>query len=80
MNTISIALKDVLTGVDGQSYAIVKLLGMLIVLVFLGLTIASFWTGKVFDMVGFGTGAGLAIASMGAAIKLTESSEPKDKA
>ena len=69
--------KDSLTGVDGESYAIAKVLGCAIVATFLGLSIAAFITGRPFDMQAFGIGAGAAVAAMGAAIKLTESSEPK---
>lgn len=70
-------IKDSLTGVDGESFAAAKVLGSAIVLTFLGLSIASFITGKHFDMQAFGMGAGLAVAAMGAAVKLTETSEPK---
>ena len=71
------ALRDILTGVSGTSYAVAKVCGVSIVLVFLGLAIASFVSGKPFDMAGFGAGAGLVVAAMAAAIKLTETSEPK---
>lgn len=71
------ALRDSLTALDGQSYAVAKVAGVAIVLVFLGLSIAAFITGKPFDMQAFGIGAGAAVAAMGAAIKLTETSEPK---
>jgi cytochrome c biogenesis protein CcdA len=71
------AVRDSLTGLDGQSYAVAKVMGVAIVATFLGLSIASFVTGKPFDMQAFGIGAGAAVAAMGAAIKLTETSEPK---
>lgn len=71
------ALRDALTGLDGETYAVAKIAGLLIVFVFLGLSVASFITGKPFDAQSFGIGAGAAVAAMGAAIKLTESSEPK---
>lgn len=71
------ALRDSLTALDGQSYAVAKVAGVAIVFVFLGLSIAAFITGKPFDMQAFGIGAGAAVAAMGAAIKLTETSEPK---
>jgi hypothetical protein len=70
-------VRDSLTGIDGQSYAVAKLMGVAIVGTFLGLSIASFITEKPFDMQAFGIGAGAAVAAMGAAIKLTETSEPK---
>lgn len=71
------ALKDILTGIDGTSYSVAKVTGIAITVTFIALSVASFVTGKTFDAIAFGTGAGLVVAAMGAAIKLTESSEPK---
>lgn len=69
-------LKDVLTGIDGQSYALVKVIGFAVVLLFMALEVAAFFTGKPFDANAYGVGAGLVITAMGAAIKLSEKSEP----
>jgi len=79
MNPLAKLLKDSLTAMDGESYAVIKVLGGAIVLVYLGLSIASFVMIRAFDMMAFGTGAGLAVGAMAAAIKLTETSEPKEK-
>ena len=70
-------VKDSLTGIDGQSFAVAKVLGCAIVAVFLVLSIAAFLKTGTFDAQAFGVGAGAAVAAMGAAIKLTESSEPR---
>lgn len=70
-------VKDSLTALDGRTYAVIKVVGVLIVLVFLALSVASFITGKPFDMLGFGAGAGAVVAAMGASIKLSETSEPR---
>ena len=70
-------LLDMLTGIDGESYAIVKVIGFIVVFVFLWLEIAAFITGKSFDAQAYGLGAGAAITAMGVAIKLSETSEPK---
>ena len=70
-------LKDSTTGIDGKTFAVAKVAGLAIVFVFLGLAIAAFITGKPFDMTAFGIGSGAVVAAMGAAIKLTETSEPK---
>ncbi|PRC92689.1 hypothetical protein [Solimicrobium silvestre] len=70
-------VKDILTGIDGQSFAIVKVLGFAVVLVFILIEVAAFITGKPFDGQAYGIGAGAAIAAMGGAIKLSETSEPK---
>ena len=69
-------ITDILTGIDGQSFAIVKVLGFALVLAFMALEVAAFVTGKPFDASAFGVGAGLVVAAMGGAIKLTETSEP----
>jgi hypothetical protein len=73
MNTM---VKDILTGIDGQSYAIVKVLGFAVVALFMLIEIVAFFTGKPFDALAYGAGAGAAIAAMGVAIKLSEKSEP----
>lgn len=70
-------LRDSLTGMDNETFSGPKVAGFLVVLSFLGLAIADFAMNKKFDPQAFGTGAGLAIAAMGAAIKLAETSEPK---
>jgi hypothetical protein len=70
-------LKDSLTGLDGESFNGSKVAGFAVVAAFIGLAIADFAINRKFDPTAFGTGAGLAIAAMGAAVKLTESTEPK---
>jgi hypothetical protein len=70
-------IQDILTGINGESYALVKVVGFVIVLVFLGLEIAAFIFGRDFDESGYGIGAGLVISALGTAIKLTETSEPQ---
>ena len=72
-------LKDILTGIDGQSFAIVKVLGFAVVLVFIALEIASFIFGKAFDASAYGIGSGAAIAAMGAAISMADKQEPPAK-
>jgi hypothetical protein len=74
MNTV---IKDILTGIDGQTFAVIKVLGLVIVLVFIFLEVAAFFTGKAFDGQAYGIGAMATLGAMGAAIKLTETSEPK---
>lgn len=72
-------LKDIVTGIDGQSYALVKVVGLLTVAVFIGLELAAFILSKPFDGQSYGIGAGAAIAAMGAAMKFSEHSEPAAK-
>jgi len=70
-------ITDILTGLDGQTFAIVRVLGFALVVLFMLLEVVAFFTGKPFDGQAYGIGSGLVIGAMGAAIKLTESSEPK---
>ena len=72
-------LKDCLTGIDGQSYAIIKVLGFAVVVVFIGLEIAAFIFSKAFDGTAYGLGAGAAITAMGIAINLANKQEPPAK-
>lgn len=69
---------DIVTGLDGTSFVLAKVLGLLLVLVFIALEVYQTILGKpVFDAMAYGTGGGLCIAAMGAAIKITETTEPK---
>jgi len=72
-------IKDMLTGIDGQSYVLVKIIGFAVVVVFMVLEIVAFALGKPFDGQAYGVGAGLVITAMGAAIKLSEKSEPSEQ-
>ncbi|GAC1457704.1 MAG: hypothetical protein NVSMB70_01680 [Chamaesiphon sp.] len=70
-------LKDALTGIDNQTFSGPKVAGFAVVCTFLGLAIADLVMNKRFDPQAFGVGAGAAIAAMGVAIKMAETSEPK---
>ena len=71
-------LNDILTGVDGRTFAVIKVLGMVVVLIFIFLELMAFFTGKPFDAQAYGIGAAATFAALGVAIKLTETSEPKE--
>jgi len=73
-----VIIKDILTNIDGSSYVAVKVVSVLIVLFFLGLTTASFITGKPFDMTAYGIAAATVVGAMTAGIKFSpENPEPK---
>jgi hypothetical protein len=72
-------IKDSMTGIDGQSYAFAKVLGCVGYMVFLALSTAAFLKTGVFNMQEFGLGNAAVITAMGAAIKLSETSEPIGK-
>ena len=70
-------LKDVSTGIDGESYDVIRLLSILVVLVALGLTIYTVvYKQTNFDIQSYGIGIGSIFAAIGAALKLKESTEP----
>lgn len=71
-------LKQLLTGVDGETQDIARWLGAISVLTFLGLTIyvVVVQHGE-WKMGEFGIGLGAVFAATGAFIKLKQDSEPK---
>jgi hypothetical protein len=70
-------LKDCLTCKDGESYDMGRVLGAVMVLVFLGISIYVYTVAKQpFDPMNWGTGAGGTVTGIGALLKLKEKSEP----
>lgn len=70
-------IKDILTGIDNDTYDIGRTGFLLGLLTFLGLEIFVVgFKGAVFDMVAFGTAFGLMIAALGAALHLKSKTEP----
>lgn len=71
-------IKDLLTGIDGQSYDIGRVMWALGVLFYLGETAYSVHAavGHPFDYVQFGTGFGLIMGASAGALKWKESTEP----
>ena len=75
MNAI---LKQLLTGLDGETHDIARWLAMVAVLTFLGLTVYEVvWLKGPWQMQEFGIGLGAVFTAAGAFIKLKESQEPK---
>ncbi len=70
-------LKDILTGIDGESYDIGKVGWLLGFLTFLGLVFYKVaWKGDPFDTQAFGIAFGLMITALGAALNLKAKTEP----
>ena len=67
-------LRQVLTGVDNETYDIARVLGFCGVVVYLGLGVAN-W--RQFQPQDFGIGFGAAIGGMGAAIGMKAKAEPR---
>lgn len=71
------ALIDLLSGADSV-LELFRVLAALTVIVGLALAIASFITGKSFDLVAFGTGIGLLLGAAGLAIRAKEGATPTE--
>jgi hypothetical protein len=74
------ALKDILTGVDGESYDIGRVLGVFAVVVYLGIGVHEEWMASQdypFDFQAFGIGFGSLVTGVGILLKLKENTEPK---
>ncbi|MDD0965538.1 hypothetical protein R3J30_03570 [Xylella fastidiosa subsp. multiplex] len=74
MNTI---LKQLLTGKDNQTHDLVRWLGTIVVFTALTLTIYNVvWRGQTFEPQAFCFGMSSIFATLGAALKLKETTEP----
>lgn len=72
--------KDMLTGIDGESYDILRVLALASVVNAMALqTYVVVWKGQPFDMQSFGVGLGVVFASVGAALSLKAKTEPDPK-
>ena len=69
-------LNDILTGLDGETYDIGKVLWVLGVLVYLFLSIAALFKGQLWSPGQYGLGLGAVLAGGGAAMKLKIGTEP----
>ncbi len=73
-------MRQLFTGVDGETHDIARWLGAMSVLVFLGLTIyVVVWRGGAWNMTEFGIGLGAVFTATGAFIRLKDTTEPKAK-
>ncbi len=73
-------IKDILTGIDNQTYDIGRASFLCALLSFLGLEIyAVVWKNAPFDLQAFGIAFGTMIAALGAALNLKSKTEPSGK-
>lgn len=70
-------IKDILTGVDNQTYDVGRLLWVLGVLVYLGLSITALVKGQPWEPQSFGIGLGAVLAGGGAALGFKKATEPQ---
>ena len=76
MNTAAVILKQLCTGKDNETHDIVRWLALLVFLTALGLAGYDVWKNGKFDLQSFGVGMSTLFASIGAALKLKETTEP----
>lgn len=70
-------IKDILTGVDGQTYDTAKAAMWTGIFGQIGLSGYHIYKGLTIDFLAWGTGFAAIIAAAGVAIKLKENAEPK---
>jgi len=73
-------LKDMLTGIDGESYDIGRVLGAAAVVVYLALGVVGICKATAdhpFDFQGYGIGFGSLVAGVGVLLRLKQDTEPK---
>ncbi len=70
-------IKDCLTGIDGESFDIGRVLWALAFLIGMGLEIYSVIEGKQFDLQAFGIGVGALLLAGGGALNLKSKTEPQ---
>lgn len=79
MQSVFKFLNDTLTGIDGESYDIGRVLWALAFLIGLGLEIYCVVTKTPFDLQQFGVGVGALLLAGGYSLRLKSSTEPGEK-
>ena len=69
-------IKNMVTGKDNQTVDALRVLAILAVLIFFGLTVASFWTGKTWDAEAYAVAYGAISLAAAGSLKLKETTEP----
>lgn len=69
---------NMLKGKDNVTFDVIRVLALASVVVALSLEVYAVVTSKAFDFQGFGIGLGALFASVGAALKLKEKTEPTE--
>lgn len=72
-------VKDLLTGIDNETYDVGRLLWVLAFLVGMGLEIRGVLAREAFDLQQFGIGVGALLLAGGASLKIKQGTEPGEK-
>ena len=70
-------IKDILTGIDGKTYGMGRVSGLLGLLAFLGNSTAAIMMKSVWDQQAYAMGCGASAAGLGILLKLKEGVESK---
>lgn len=68
--------KDCVTGIDGQSYDLGRVLWALAFLIGIGLEVFCVIAGRIFDLQQYGIGVGALLLAGGGALNLKAKTEP----
>lgn len=77
MTLLSALIKDCATGKDGVSYDVGRILWIVGVLSFIGLSVVSIIKSGTFDAMNWGTGYGSLLVGGGAGVGLKSKTEPE---
>jgi hypothetical protein len=77
MGCFQTLVSDCLTGKDGESYDVGRVLWIIGVLAFIGLSIYGLYRGGAFDPLNWGTGYGAILGGGGAGIGMKSKTEPE---
>lgn len=70
--------KDILTGIDGESFDVGRVLWIMGVVAFVVLSFYAMYRGGAFDPLNWGTGYGAILGGGGAGIGFKAKTEPKE--
>jgi len=72
-------INHLVTGIDGETYAIGRILWIIAFFVFIGLSIYTVLVTGLFNYMDFGLAVAAILGGGGLGVKVTETSEPKAK-
>jgi hypothetical protein len=70
-------ITNMFTGIDNSTHDVIRILGFIGAVIFLGCTVYQVWITKSFDGTGFSTGFGALLGIISGSLKIKETTEPK---
>jgi hypothetical protein len=78
-NIITTVLKHITTGIDGESFDIGRVMWVIGVLTYIGLSIFQLVKHQTFDPIAWASGFAIICGGSGVALKLKEKTEPQER-